>query len=101
MGKLKKNDLAVVLTGKDKGRRAKIIRVITKKQQVVLEGINVAKKHQRANQKFQGGIIEKPMPLYFSKVGLICPRCNEVVGVKRVEGVRVCKSCNEPLDKVK
>jgi len=95
MGKLKKNDLAVVLTGKDKGRRAKIIRVITKKQQVVLEGINVAKKHQRATQKFQGGIIEKPMPLYFSKVGLICPRCSEVT--RR----RICSKCGEPLDKVK
>lgn len=101
MGKLRKGDQVVVLSGRDAGKHAKIIRVMTKKQKVVLEGVNIAKKHQRPSQKFQGGIIEKPLPLFTSKVGLICPRCNEEVRVKRVEGVRVCKSCQEPLDKVK
>jgi large subunit ribosomal protein L24 len=95
MEKLKKGDLAEVLSGKDAGKRAKIIRVITGREQVVLEGVNVAKKHQRATQKFQGGIIEKPMPLHRSKVGLICTHCNEVT--RR----RVCSECGEPLDKAK
>lgn len=95
MEKLKKGDQAVVLSGKDAGKRAKIIRVIPDKEKVVLEGVNVAKKHQRATQKFQGGIIEKPLPLHRSKVGLICPHCHEVT--RR----RTCSECGEPLDKVK
>ena len=64
--KIKKNDQVVVLSGKDKGKKGKVLRVNPDKMKVVVEAVNMVKKHQRATQKFQGGIIEKPlaMPIY-------------------------------------
>ena len=69
--KIKKNDQVVVLSGKDKGKKGKVLRVNPDKMTVVVEAVNMAKKHQRATQKFQGGIIDKPMAVPISKVSLI------------------------------
>jgi large subunit ribosomal protein L24 len=96
---IKKNDEVLILSGKDRGKKGKVLRVIPDKMKVMVEGVNMAKKHQRATQKFQGGIIDKPMPVHLSKVQLICPRCSEAVRVKRIEGRRICNKCKEPIDK--
>lgn len=97
--KIKKNDQVVVLSGKDKGKKGKVLRVNPDKMKVVVEAVNMVKKHQRATQKFQGGIIEKPLAMPISKVSLICPRCSKPTRVSRSEGRRYCKKCKELIDK--
>lgn len=101
---IKKGDTVIVLSGKNKGKKGKVINVLSADNKVVVEGVNIAKKHQRATRNFQGGIIEKPLPLYVSKVMLVCPRCGEPTrgGVKDIgeRRVRVCGKCEEIVDKV-
>jgi len=100
--RLKKGDQVQVLSGKDRGKKGKILRVLPGKGKVVVERVNVAKRHQRATQKFQGGIIEKPMPIDDSNVMLVCAKCGEASRVKSgklADGtrVRMCKSCNQAV----
>lgn len=102
---IKKNDTVILLSGKDKGRKGKVINVLPKEEKVLVEKINVVKKHQRPTRDFQGGIIEKPLPVPRSRVMLVCPRCSKPtrIGVKFIEGdkkVRTCKKCQEIIDKV-
>ena len=97
--KIKKNDQVIVLSGKDKGKKGKVLRVNPDKMKVLVEGVNMVKKHQRATQKFQGGIIDKPMAVPVSKVQLVCPRCGEPARVSRREGRRYCSKCKELIDK--
>jgi large subunit ribosomal protein L24 len=102
--KIKKGDTVVILSGKDQGKKGKVIEVLAKEEKVIVERVNVAKRHQRPSRNFQGGIIEKALPLWASKVMLVCPRCSEParVGKKEMEGkhVRACRSCGEVIDKV-
>jgi large subunit ribosomal protein L24 len=101
--RIKKGDTVMVLSGKDGGKKGKVIEVLD--GSVIVEKINIAKKHKRPTQKFQGGIIEMPKPVSLSKVMLVCPKCNEPNRLKfsTVEDrkVRVCKGCNEVVDKIK
>jgi len=102
--KLKKGDQVLVLSGKHAGKKGKILR-IAGEDRVVVEGVNLVKRHQRATQKFQGGIVEKPAALNVSKVALICPRCSQPSRVGRREfeegkRVRFCRRCKEIVDKV-
>jgi|SRR3989339_1827901 len=102
--KLKKGDTVIVLSGKDKGKKGKILTILADVAKVTVERVNVAKKHQRPTQKFQGGIIEKPLPIAASRVMLVCPRCNEPTRVAKKmvqeKNLRVCKKCDEIIDKV-
>jgi len=95
---IKKGDQVLVISGSDKGKKGKVLRVLPEEGRLVVEGINVAKKHQRATQKFQGGIIEKSLPLKASKVMLICPRCNQTTRIKKT---RTCARCKVPMDREK
>lgn len=103
---IKKGDLVLVIAGKDKGKKGKVISVLPKENKVIVEGINIVKKHMRPTPKNrQGGIIEKPAPLYRCKVMLVCPRCNQPTRIKNSiletgQKVRVCKKCNEVIDSV-
>ncbi len=104
MKKLRKGDQVVVLSGKDKGRTGAITRVVTA-DTVLIEGVNVSKKHQRANpQKNQpGGLLDKEMPLHVSKVAIWNAGSKKAdrVGVKTLadgKRVRFLKSNNEVLD---
>jgi len=101
---LKKDDKVLVLAGRDKGKKGKVISVAPADGKLTVEAVNVVKRHQRATQKFPGGIIEKPMPLFASKVMLVCPRCSQPtrIAARVVDGkkVRVCKKCAEIIDKV-
>ena len=101
--RLKKGDTVVVISGKDKGKKGKIISFTD--SGVIVEKVNVAKKHQRPTKNFQGGIIEKPMPVDISKVMPVCPKCAEATRVRFVDiegkNSRKCASCGEIMEKVK
>lgn len=102
--KIKKGDEVVVLSGKDKGRRGKVLRVFRKEGKVLVEGINKVKKHVKPQGKNKpGGIVETQMPLYISKVMVVCPSCQKPtrVGfqVSQKEKYRVCKKCGSLIDK--
>ncbi|ACI18715.1 50S ribosomal protein L24 [Dictyoglomus thermophilum] len=103
---IKKGDLVLVISGKDKGKRGKVISVLPSEEKVIVEGVNIVKKHTRPNAKMrQGGIIEKPAPLYRCKVMLICPHCNQPTRIKHTfledgRKVRVCSKCKEIIDRV-
>lgn len=99
--KIKKGDNVIVLAGKDKGKKGKVLEIFPKEGRLIIERINVVKRHQRATREFQGGIIEKAGKLPISKVMLVCPKCSEPARLKRNESGRVCKKCNEVVDKVK
>ena len=95
---IKKDDLVVVLSGKDKGKQGKVLSADPKAMKVVVEGVNVATKHQKPMKQGQdGGIIKVETPIYVSKVQLVCPKCGKGtrVGHKIADGkkVRVCKKC--------
>ena len=99
---VKKNDTVVVLSGKDKGKQGKVLSVDPKTRKVVVETINMASRHQKPRkQGEEGGIIQKEIPLYASKVMTVCPKCNKPTRVAhKVEGgkkVRVCKHCGAEI----
>jgi large subunit ribosomal protein L24 len=100
--KLRKGDEVEVLSGKDRNKRGVIMRVLPKDNRVIVEGINVAKKHQRQTKaRVRGGIIDKDMPVHISSVALVCSRDGAVrVGYQiKDDGtkVRVCKRCGREL----
>ena len=101
MGKLriKKGDTVMVLCGKDRGKKGKVLEVFPSEDKMIVERVSVAKKHQRPTREFQGGIIEKLLPILSSKVMLVCSRCNEPARVRRKDGSRVCARCGELIDK--
>lgn len=97
--KIKRDDKVIVLSGKDKGKSGKVIAADPKADKVIVEGVNVATKHQKAQKKGQdGGILKIETPIYVSKVQLVCPKCGKPtrVGYKFVDGkkVRYCKQDN-------
>ncbi len=72
--KIKKGDRVRVLTGKDRGKEGEVMRAIPEKQKLIVDGVNVAKRHQRATRATtQGGIIDKDMPIPVSNVAILCP----------------------------
>ena len=96
--KLKKGDRVKVLTGKDRGDEGEIMRVFPKEGKVIVDGVNVAKKHQRAlRATMQAGIIDKDMPMQASNVALICPSCGPTrIGYRFDAGgtkIRICRKC--------
>ena len=100
--KLKKGDRVRVLSGKDRGDEGDIMRVLPKEGKVIVEGVNVAKKHQRAlRATMQAGIIDKDMPMPASNVAIICRSCGKPTRIGyRFEGdrkVRMCKKCESEL----
>lgn len=102
---VKKGDTVKVLAGKDKGKTGRVMLAFPQAGRVMVERINLIKRHQRPTQRLaKGGIIEKENPLNVSNVMLICTRCKEPTRVKHetVEGrsIRVCRKCNEQIDKL-
>ncbi|MCL4439772.1 MAG: 50S ribosomal protein L24 [Firmicutes bacterium] len=100
---VRKGDTVLVTAGKEKGKKGKIINVDPEKSRVIIDGINIVKRHTRPTQKLpQGGIMEKPAPMHSSNVMLYCTKCNTPTRInKKVLGdgnkVRVCKKCGEVL----
>jgi len=100
--RIRKGDEVEVLTGKDRTKRGVVMRVLAKEDKVIVEGVNVAKKHQRQTQvRIKGGIIDKDMPIHTSSVALVCPKDGAVrIGYQiKDDGtkVRVCKRCGREL----
>ena len=98
MRKIRKGDNVVVVTGKDKGKRGAVLRVLGD-DYVLVEGANRVKKHQKPNpmKGTTGGIIDKEMPIHVSNVGVVCSSCNRPVrvGYRFTDGkkIRVCRKC--------
>lgn len=100
--KIKKGDTAVVISGKEKGKRAKVLKVEPKENKVVLEGVNMITRHKKPrNQMTPGGIIKQEGAFYASKVMVVCPKCGKAtrVGHQIIDGekTRVCKKCGAQL----
>ncbi len=100
---IRKGDRVKVITGKDKGKESRVLRVYPHKERLVVEHVNMMKKHQRPTQRQpKGGILEKEGTIHVSNVMLLCPSCSQPtrVGRRREDGnrVRVCKKCNKDID---
>jgi len=100
--KLKKGDRVRVIAGKDIGKEGEITRVLRERDRVIVDAVNVAKKHQRATKAtMQGGIIDKDMPLHVSNVAILCDNCGPTRIGYRFEPdgtkVRICRRCGGDL----
>lgn len=102
--KIHKDDKVIILAGKDKGKIGKVIKILRNKKQVVVENVNLVKKHSKPNPYANqpGGIIDKEMPLDVSNVQYVCSSCSKPtrLGYKITEDnkkVRYCKHCNETI----
>jgi len=102
---VKKGDTVVVITGKNAGKKGKIIEVLPKENRVVIEGVNIAKRHTKPTQQApQGGIVEKEAPIAGSNVMIFCSKCNSPRRINKEilangKKVRICNKCGEAFDK--
>ena len=107
--KIKKGDTVVIITGKDRGKEGIVSRAMPQVDKVIVEGLNVVKKHVRPQgQTRQGGVIEKAMPIHISNVMLKCTSCGEptrvarerrpIGGDQKLRPVRICKKCNKIIE---
>jgi len=102
---VRRGDTVAVITGRERGKRGKVLRVSPEKGRVLVEHVNMVKKHQRPTQKLrQGGIIEREGAMALSNVLLVCSRCDKAsrTGIKLLADgrkVRMCKRCGESVDK--
>jgi large subunit ribosomal protein L24 len=101
--KIRKGDRVVVLSGKDRGREGNVVFAYPDKGRVIVDGANVAKKHQKPTRSTQqGGIIDKEMPIDVSNVAIVCPSCSKPTRVgyrfePDGEKVRICRKCEGDL----
>ncbi len=100
--KLKKNDKVIVTTGRDKGREGSVERLYVKQGKVVVEGVNMYKRHIRKNEQLpDGGIIDLPRAIDVSKIAIVCPKCKKPTRIGyKLEGTkktRICRKCNAAL----
>ena len=109
---VRKNDLVMVITGKDKGTKGKITAAFPKTGKVIVEGVNMVTRHQKARNAMQpGGIVHKELPIDASNVMLVCPKCGKATrvahkvttvtndaGKQQRKMIRVCKKCNAEID---
>ncbi len=103
---VRKNDTVVVVGGKDRGKRGRVLRVLPDRNRVLVEGVNFIKRHTRPNpqQNVKGGVVEREASLHASNVQIVCPECgaptrigHQVLGDGRK--VRVCRKCDGAVDK--
>ncbi|MEW6424092.1 MAG: 50S ribosomal protein L24 [Bacillota bacterium] len=98
---VRKGDTVLVISGKDAGKRGKVLAVEPQRSRVVVEGVNVVKRHARPTRAMpQGGIIEKEAPIHSSNVMLVCNKCHKPTRIAKKfladeEKARVCKKCGE------
>ena len=101
---IKKNDTVVVIAGREKGKRGRVLSVYPQKDRLLIEKINIIKKHMKPTRKqTQGGIIEKEASIHMSNVMLICPKCSKPTRVGNSilqdgRKLRMCKKCGEVID---
>ncbi|MBT9165533.1 MAG: 50S ribosomal protein L24 [Chloroflexi bacterium] len=104
MRKIRKNDEVVIILGRDRGKKGKVLLSIPEDDRLIVKGINMIKRHTKPGRTMrQAGIIEREAPLHVSDVKLICKKCNQPtrVGFRLLEDrskVRLCKKCHEVID---
>jgi len=102
--KIRKNDTVVIIAGKDRGKKGKVRRALPDQDKVIVEGLNMIKRHSRAGRAArQAGIIQLEAPIHVSDVMLVCEKCSEPtrVGFRLLDDgkkVRICNSCREVID---
>jgi large subunit ribosomal protein L24 len=102
-----REDTVLILTGKDRGKKGRVIRLFTKTEKALVEKINMVKRHTRPTQQMpQGGILEKEAPVAISNLQVVCGKCQKPTRVAHKvlangQKVRACKKCGEILDKEK
>jgi large subunit ribosomal protein L24 len=100
--KIKKGDTVLIISGKDKGRKGKVLEALPRQNKIVVEGVNIVKKHRRPkSEKEKGQVVEIAKPIDFSNVKLVCPKCGQPtrVGYRLTEKgkYRICKKCQQEL----
>lgn len=104
MRSIRQDDLVEVLTGKDRGKRGQVREVLPDPQRVIVQGVNIVKKHMKAQALgTQAGIIEIEASIHRSNIAVVCPDCDKATRIgfrRRLDGVKVryCKRCDEDLD---
>jgi large subunit ribosomal protein L24 len=103
---IRRNDNVVVITGKDRGKRGRVLKVDPSKNRLIVEGVNVIKRHTKPNpqRQIKGGVIEREASLHASNVQLVCPDCGKPTRLgRKVLGdgrkVRICRKCEGVVDK--
>ena len=103
---IRRNDTVAVNTGKDNGKRGRVLKVLPAKNRLIVEGVNMIKRHTKPNpgKNIQGGIIEREASVHASNVQLVCPECGAQTRVgRRILGdgrkVRICRKCDGVVDK--
>lgn len=100
--RIKKGDQVVITSGKDRARKGKVIQALPKEERVIVEGINLRKKHIKAKRSGEKGqIVQSPAPLRVCNIKLICPKCGKATRVGyKIEGekkYRICKKCKQEI----
>ncbi len=101
---IKKEDTVLVIAGKERGKKGRVLSVRSSKSQLIIEKVNLIKRHMKPSRKYsQGGIIEKEAPVHISNVNLVCPKCNKPTRLGSLvmesgKRARVCKKCKEVID---
>ena len=104
---IRKNDNVVVITGKDRGKRGRVLKVAAgRRTALIVEGVNIIKRHTKPNpqRNIKGGVVEREAPLHASNVQLVCPECGKPTRIgRRILGdgrkVRICRKCEGVVDK--
>lgn len=101
---IKKNDTVSVITGEEKGKKGRVLSVDRQKNRLLVESLNMIKKHMKPNKQFsQGGIIDREAPIQRSNVMLVCPKCDKPTRIGNTvlengKKIRSCKKCGEVID---
>ena len=103
---VRKGDTVVVLSGKDAGKKGRVLRVLATKGTAIVERVNFTKKHTKPNpgKNVKGGILERESPIHVAKLQVVCPSCGEAARLgnhrnEEGEGVRFCRKCKADLEK--
>jgi large subunit ribosomal protein L24 len=103
---IRRNDSVVVMTGKDRGKQGRVLRVVPDKNRVVVEGVNTIKRHTKPNpqRNIKGGVVEREASVHASNVQLVCPECSKPTRIgHKILGdgrkVRICRKCEGVVDK--
>jgi len=103
---IRKNDNVLVITGKNRGTRGRVLKVDPTKNRLVIEGVNMIKRHTKPNpqKNIKGGVVEREAPVHASNVQLVCPECGKQTRVgRKILGdgrkVRICRKCEGVVDK--
>jgi len=103
---VRKNDNVLVTTGKDRGKKGRVLKVLPAKNRVVVEGVNIIKRHTKPNpqRQIKGGVVEREAPVHASNVQVVCPECGKATRIgRRILGdgrkVRICRKCEGVVDK--